>query len=227
MSSVKNVVIAAAGMGGRLGAGIPKCLVDVAGKRIIEYQLDLLKEIENIYIIVGFCENEVMHVVKELRPDVIFVRNSNFQHTTTLESFSLATKIIDGNCLLMDGDMIIDKQSFGEFVRQCESSDSLLIGVSKRITDDPVYAHVKEGTGQKKQLEYFSLDDKSNYEWSNLAYLPANQIICQHTHLYQFLQSFLPAHCVIVDRFEIDTNEDLKNAVNNLHLLGWGKEGVR
>lgn len=56
MSSVENVVIAAAGMSTRLGVGRPKCLVEVCGRKIIEYQLALLKEIPHVYMVVGFCE---------------------------------------------------------------------------------------------------------------------------------------------------------------------------
>ena len=37
MQTVENVVIAAAGMGKRLGMGIPKALVDVDGRKIIDY----------------------------------------------------------------------------------------------------------------------------------------------------------------------------------------------
>lgn len=56
MQTVKNVVIAAAGMGTRLGIGKPKCLLEINDKALLEYQLDLLKDIKNIFIVVGFIE---------------------------------------------------------------------------------------------------------------------------------------------------------------------------
>lgn len=210
MPFIEHAVIAAAGMGKRLGAGKPKCLVEVSGKKIVEYQLELLKEVENVFLVVGFCEEDVIAFTKKIRPDLIFVRNSNFQHTTTLQSFYLATKSIKGNCLLMDGDMIIDPKSFGKFMRACEDS-SPWIGVSDQISSDPIYASISTRDGLFSVCD-FSQTEPSAYEWANLAYLPSEYIQYNYTHLYQHLKRYLPMKAINIDRMEIDTNEDLQNA---------------
>ena len=56
MSIIKHAVISAAGMGSRLGLNMPKCLLQFSGTTIIQHQLELLKDIEDIRIIVGFME---------------------------------------------------------------------------------------------------------------------------------------------------------------------------
>ena len=143
MQAVENVVIAAAGMGKRLGKGIPKTLVQVNNKMICEYQLELLKNVKNVFMVVGFCEDEVMDTVRKIRKDVIFVRNPDYRHTKTLESYYLASKLIKGSALYMDGDMIISATDFDRFMASCENNQ-LCVGISKRISDDPVYAFVND-----------------------------------------------------------------------------------
>ena len=79
MSSIKNAIISAAGMGTRLGLNIPKCLLKFNGISIIEHQLKLLKDIESVRVVVGFMEEDVIKTVKFFRNDVIFVRNPDYQ----------------------------------------------------------------------------------------------------------------------------------------------------
>ena len=207
MQTVKNVVIAAAGMGKRLGMGMPKALVNVDGRKVIDFQLDLLKDIENVYIVVGFCDQEIIKYVKNIRRDVIFVRNPDYRRTKTLESFYLAAKLIDGKALFMDGDMIIPQKDFRYFMEQCRERESL-IGVSKRISDDPVYAKV-DGNNN---VVGFSYKETSNFEWANLMYIDAEKIHGGTENVFEFIKQYLPSPSCCIDRLEIDTQEDLVSA---------------
>ena len=222
MSVVKNVVIAAAGTGTRLGMGKPKCLIKVNGKSILEYQLELLKDVENIFLIVGFCEEEVMDFASELRKDIIFVRNANFSRTKTLGSFYLAAKIIDGSAIFMDGDMIIKPQAFDEFLTTAAQSNAgeFLIAVSERISDDPVYCKVVPA-GDKLTIHGFSYEEKTAYEWANVVFMPADKMSGGNTHTFEHLKKFLPAEAKIIDRLEIDTPEDLAYAEKFLQSENW------
>ena len=211
MSLVKNVVIAAAGMGKRLGLGMPKCLVKVAGKTILEYQLDLLKKFDNVFIVVGFGEGEVIKFAKMLRKDIIFVRNTDFFHTKTLESFYLAAKIIDGFAFFLDGDMIIEPESFDKFVQNAISHQEMTVAVSQRIFENPVYCDMIENNG-KMMVKNFSYENKSDYEWANIAFMSANLINGGDMHMFEYLKNYLPMRAEIIDRFEIDTMGDLQKA---------------
>lgn len=206
MQTVENVVIAAAGMGKRLGLGKPKALVKVLDKAICEYQLELLKDVKNVFMVVGFCEIEVMNYVKNIRPDVIFVRNPDFRHTKTLESFYLASKLIKGDAIFMDGDMVIPLAEFRKITNSCRHGETL-IGVSDRISDDPVYAIIENG-----KLQDFSYTKKSKYEWANIVYINAELLHSGKENVFEYLRKFLPASIECFDRLEIDTPEDLRMA---------------
>lgn len=222
MQTVKNVVIAAAGMGTRLGAGKPKCLIEVNGKTLLEYQLALLKDVENIFLVVGFMEEDIMNFAPKIRRDIIFVRNANFQHTKTPGSFHLAARIIDGNAIFMDGDMIIEPRSFAEFLDAAAKidGDDMLIAVSKRISDDPVYCDVEEHQ-EALTIREFSYEKKTPYEWANVVCLPANRMENGTTHTFEHLRKFLPASAKIIDRLEIDTSEDLRDTKKFLKTGDW------
>lgn len=215
MSSIENVVIAAAGMGTRLGAGKPKCLVDICGRKLIEYQLDMLREIKNIYVVVGFCEWDVIDFICRIRSDVIFVRNPDFQHTKTLESYYLAAKVIRGNAVFMDGDMIVSTKDFYDFTNKALKAD-VLVGVSKRITDDPVYADVREENGAL-YIHGFSYNKESNYEWANVVYMPAELMKGGKMNAFEHIQTLLPTRASVLDRLEIDTCADLKYAISEIN----------
>lgn len=219
MQAVKNVVIAVAGMGTRLGAGKPKCLINVNGKALLEYQLALLEKVENVFLVVGFMEEDVMNFAREIRRDIIFVRNANFQHTKTLGSFYLAARIIDGSAIFMDGDMIIEPNSFAEFldVAAKVDDDKFVIAVSKGISDDPVYCDVDENF----RIRGFSFEKKSSYEWANVVYMPARAMVNGSSHTFEHLKKFLPAMAKTIDRMEIDTPQDLSNAERFLKASGW------
>lgn len=210
MSTIKHVIIAAAGMGTRLGHGLPKALVEVNGKAIIDYQLELLEDFEDIRVVVGYMEEDLIKHIKAIRSDIIFVRNPDFKNTTTLQSVYLATKGIKDKCLVLDGDMIITKNSFDLFCEKC-NDDEELIAISKDISDNPVYVMTRED-GDKIFVDSFSRELESKYEWSNMAYMDPQNIQYERIHVYQSIERNCPVLGVEIDRVEVDTEEDLKNA---------------
>ncbi len=85
VKSLKNVgcVILAAGAGTRMKSELPKVLFDICGKKVIEYVLESvaeIKEINNIYIVVGYksglVENELKltKIYNKLKNKITFVK---------------------------------------------------------------------------------------------------------------------------------------------------------
>jgi len=210
MQTIEHVVIAAAGRGMRLGLGMPKCLVPVAGRPIIDYLLRAVAHIPDVRLVIGYREELVLKYVKERRSDVIFVRNSNFYHTSTLQSLFMGARGISGNCVCLDGDMIISEKEFQDFITVCEEEQPL-IGIADEITEDPVYAHVVKHA-DVYSLHEFSREKVSAYEWANIAYIPASWLNDENTYVYERLRAFLPCRAACVRRIEVDTPEDLKRA---------------
>ena len=103
-----KVIILAAGLGIRLGhhtKEIPKGLVDVNGKSIIERQIELFKKngITEIVIVRGykkekFCWN-----------DVTFIDNEDFANNNQLASLVLAQNMVFGSVLILYGDLIFEQ----------------------------------------------------------------------------------------------------------------------
>ena len=102
-----NAIILAAGSGIRLGEytqDIPKTLVDVNGKSILERQISLLKEygINEIFVVTGYKREK--HVLKNIE----YIFNARYSETEQLTSMMVARRKIFGDVLIIFGDIIFD-----------------------------------------------------------------------------------------------------------------------
>lgn len=225
MPIVKHAVIAAAGLGSRLGHGKPKCLEKFDNVTIIEHLLSLLADVPDVRVVVGFMEAEVIQEVARLRPDAIIVRNSSFRTTTTLHSYTIGSKGIHGDCLFMDADLLIVPETFHTFISGCQPSVARL-ALTKAKTNDAVFVDLE---GNK--VVGFRRDDPTEWEWSNVSWLPVsifNDI--GNTAVYEHLINYLPISSAVLDSWEIDTLDDFDRANKMRHLFMLGKrnkEGFR
>ena len=214
MQYIKHAVISMAGLGSRLGFNTTKGLVKVGEKRIIDYQLELLKDIEDIRIVVGFQEYEVMNYVTKIRDDVTFVRNPNFRTTSNSYSIHLASKDLKDPYLIIDGDIIINKKDFKNFLKECK--DETLIGITPSKTEDAVFVSINDKTNTIKS---FQRSPKSQYEWTGIAYLNNISIEKNQGYVYKQLEKYSSLKYFILNCYEIDTEADLELAINNLHTI--------
>lgn len=214
MNRLKTAVIAAAGQGKRLGKNLPKCLIEVNGKKMIEYQLDLLKDFENIIMVVGFHADEVMEVVKAIRPDVRFVENEHYNTTNTLQSYAMGVRGLQEKILMLDGDLIVEKESFQNFIMDVDEN---AVGIARVNTEDAVFVHLSDGNFQ---IEKFSREEKSEYEWANIAILDSAIFADEPTFVYERLEKFLPLKAREIKRLEIDTQTDLAYAEHIINCSG-------
>lgn len=109
----KTVVIAAAGKGSRLGAGLPKCLIEVNGHAVFEYQMKALQWTDEIRMVVGYRAEEVIRRVSAVNDKVVFVWNEDYAKTTTLQSNFLGAEGIREKALFIDGDMLLCRGTGG------------------------------------------------------------------------------------------------------------------
>ncbi|WP_288431716.1 NTP transferase domain-containing protein [uncultured Agrobacterium sp.] len=214
MSTVKHAVIAAAGLGSRLGHGKPKCLVEIEGVKILKHLLSLLTEVEDVRVVVGFEEREVISELRKIRPDVLVVRNPGFRTTTTLHSYELGARHIKGDCLFMDGDMLIEEASFKAFLKSCMPNVPRL-AITKTKTRDAVFTTI-----DGDQVTSFRREDPTEFEWANISWLP-NEFFADigNTPVYEHLRQFLPISAQELTAYEIDNEDDLALARENLHLF--------
>ncbi len=218
MSTVKNVVICAAGLGSRLELNMPKCLVEIGGRRLIEYQLDLLRDFENIHIVVGFMEEEVMKCVKRIRKDVVFVRNPDYRTTSNSHSLNLGARGFSEGYLTLDGDILIEEDEFKRFMAKANPRETL-IGITESKTEDAVYVDFDPATGV---IRDFRRSPKTAYEWTGIAVIAGIEIRPEVGYVFKNLERYLPLKAARVHCFEIDTPEDLNLALQHFKPAGGG-----
>lgn len=217
MAAVETVVICAAGTGSRLGVGVPKCLVSIDGRTIIDRQLDLLDDVPDVRVTVGYREELVVRHVVARRPDVVFCRNPDFQSTATLTSLCRAVADLDRPFLALDGDLLVRPESFRDFMTACEAG-APVIGISRATTDDAVFVTVDDDRSPT-EVRAFHRAPAGAYEWSGPAFLEPRHLGTDTGYVYEAIEPHIPARAFVLDTAEVDTPDDLDRA--RLVIRSW------
>ena len=221
MSSDLTVVIAAAGIGSRLGMNLPKALVEVQGRTVLERLLTTcLAEVKDIRLVVGFRADEVSAHALSIRKDIIIVRNPSFRDTSVRHSFWLGSRHATAPCLFIDGDMLIDPASFQAFMREARQTE-VLVGVSRAASEDAVYAEVDD----HGLLQRFSRQPGWAHEWCGVAKLPPSLFQTDVEYVFQCIDRVLPAPSFALSTAEVDTRQDLEAAQRFARALDARNQG--
>ena len=105
MSRPAKAVIIAAGQGKRCRPHtdtLPKCLLPVNGKSILEHQLVALKAngITTVSLVRGHRADKLVH------PGIRYYDNPSYEHNDILHSLMIAEEDLDGDCLVSYGDIV-------------------------------------------------------------------------------------------------------------------------
>jgi len=106
MKTKINVIILAAGMGKRLGPltkDIPKGMVKLFGKSLLEMQIDIFKKcgIDDISIVSGYLAEKINF------PSITYFKNENFSTTSGNESLYCAKQKLD-DTIICYSDLVFD-----------------------------------------------------------------------------------------------------------------------
>lgn len=102
-----SLVISCAGIGSRLGLGLTKALVQLNGRALISWQLQLFKDVKDIRIVIGFQGREVIEEARKQRDDIIFCYNHRYFETKTGASFYLGARHANAYAIEWDGDLLV------------------------------------------------------------------------------------------------------------------------
>lgn len=217
MPTALHAVIAAAGFGSRLGRGHPKCLLEVAGRPILAHQMEALASVPEVRVVVGYQEEAVAALARSLRPDVVIVRNPRYATTTTLDSLALATRGIDGPCLVLDGDLLLWSADVEDLLLRQVDQGRPVVCFTPARTADAVYVEVRpDGTGGLPLVLGFDRQNSTAWEWANIALVPAGYFQPGGGDVYARLSHDLPLAAHQVDSWEIDRQEDLDRVLAHL-----------
>lgn len=210
MPAIENAVILAAGAGTRLGMNKPKCLVELAGRMIIDYQLELLRNVPNVHVVVGYQEKAVIDAVRAIRDDIVFVRNPSYMTRSNFHSLYLGARSFQKPFLSLDGDLLMTRTEFDRFLAAgaMAGEDDFLLGVTEAKTDDAVFAHLDE----QGYIVKFSRSDKSPYEWTGPIYVGRRARMSEQEafdgYQFEFLMQYDKLKGFPIHLFEIDTPND-------------------
>lgn len=206
MQTIRTVVISAAGVGSRLGLNRPKCLIEIDNITLIGNILKKCQEIPNVYIVVGFMENDVIQEVLKHRTDVVFVRNPDFAVTSNTHSIALASNHLIERILIIDGDTYFEKEDIAKILSVATDSNQV-VGITEVKTEDAVYVKLSE----EGKVLGFSREPISGYEWTGIGVIDPIKLEHVEGFVYLHIEKQLPAEAVKISSWEIDTPNDLQN----------------
>lgn len=125
-----KLIILAAGEGKRLRPltkGIPKCMVKIFGKNIIEYQILAARScgINDIIIVTGYCREKIKF------SSVKYYTNEKFDSTNMIETLFCAKKELEGSVIVSYGDIIFENKILKKLIKS-KDDFSVIIDTSWR-----------------------------------------------------------------------------------------------
>ena len=118
-----KAVILAAGLGSRLSPvtqKMPKCLLEIGGKTIIERQLELLSSlgVKETVVVVGYLKEMIVDLIQD-RAKII--ENPDFSSTNSSYSLWLARKNLLGSFIHLNSDLIFDKEILSKLIKSYQT----------------------------------------------------------------------------------------------------------
>jgi choline kinase len=205
MSATQSVVLSCAGIGSRLGLAKTKALVSIAGKSLIAWQLEVLKDVEDLRIVIGFQASEVVKEVLKYRKNVIFVYNHEYFETKTGASYYLGGRDANDLVIEWDGDLLVHPEDAKKLV----SMETEFVAYSDKTSDETVFVRT-EADGS---VLAFSREN-GDYEWTGPACLERSKLKWNSNHVYNMIEPYLPITGVKIRAQDIDTYDDYKRAEN-------------
>lgn len=211
MQIIEGAVIACAGLGSRLGMGMPKCMLELGGKTLLSHLIETLRPlVPQIHVVVGYREELIIEHCAQYHRDVVIIRNKNFRTTNTAHSILMGSVGMHGKVLYLDGDLFIDPKSLQKFVGKA-ALHPLLIGVTEAKSTQAVFVST-ENSPHSLQVTAFHRNHSASLEWANIFCGSPNMLFEGSRYVYECIEPFLPAPAQEITLQEIDTPEDFELA---------------
>lgn len=211
MQPVENAVIAAAGLGSRLGLGRPKCMLEIGGITLLTRMIRMLEtHVSRIHVVIGYREDLIIDHCRRYHSQVVLVRNPEFRTTNTAQSLALGARNLTGKCVFLDGDLVINPDGFGAFLDQAARSE-ILIGLCQPSTENAVFVDA-EMSNQGLTVTGFTRENRTLWEWANVFAGPSTLMNSAENYVFEHLAKLLPLSGHLLELAEIDTSADMLSA---------------
>lgn len=157
--ATRVAVILTAGLGRRLGPeltdGGPKCLVRMAGRSLLSYQVEALARagVGQVVLVVGHAEErvraEALALGARFGVAFSFVRNERYADTNTLYSQYLARAHIAAGCFCLNSDVLFPPSVLS---RLADSAEEAALAVDVRRCGDEEVKVTVDPTGRVREI---------------------------------------------------------------------------
>jgi choline kinase len=125
---VTKAIILAAGVGSRLRPltdALPKCLLEVGGRTILDHEMAALERngITDVIVVVGYCADRIR---RHLGGRARYVDNERYEHTNSLYSLWLTRDELASGSLVLNSDVLAPSQLFDRLL-QSPDPDAILV----------------------------------------------------------------------------------------------------
>lgn len=162
-----KAIITAAGTGSRLGEvtkSIPKCLLKIGKKMIIERQIEALEAngINDISMVIGYHADKIKKALKN--KNIKFYLNKDYDKTGMLESLFCARKEFDDDIIIIYGDVVFEDDLLKKLLK--DNNDFCLVvdrkeGIKKsspRISiANGIIKEISRDLPQEENVEYIGM----------------------------------------------------------------------
>lgn len=143
-----QAIIMAAGKGSRLGRlteDIPKSLLEVKGKKLLDINIAMLHRygIWDITVVTGYQDEKFIEVTKDI-PGITLVYNPFYEFTNVIGSYYMGMKQLHEDFIYLHADTICDIGIFDELLR---SDGDIVLPIDTKICDDEAMK-VRLGKGE-------------------------------------------------------------------------------
>jgi choline kinase len=154
-----RAIILSAGRGSRLGAltvDRPKCLIELSGQTLLDWQLDHLVAagVDEFVVVTGFRDDQVEAALAR-RSDNVSVRtmfNPFYQVADNLGTVWVAKDAFSGDCLVLNGDTIVSREIAEKVVTAGIPGITVTVDESDGDYDDDDMKVVRESDGRLRRI---------------------------------------------------------------------------
>ncbi len=157
-----KAIILSAGQGSRLGHltdDRPKCLIEFAGRSLLDRQLDTLavNGIDDVVVVTGFRDDQIEKVLERRRtagerPTVRTAFNPFYKVADNLGSLFLVKHELTGDCLVWNGDTLVSADLMAKVVANKRAGICVTVDRKEGYDDDDMKVIRDDDSGRLRAI---------------------------------------------------------------------------